>query len=106
MVKFFGIMRLEPGNDPDETWEMWKTKYSTSGTELLLPELKRFTINRIIGTIGDTKTDIYGYAEHEYEDEESLKRAFARRFQATGFKPPFKIERMIAESYEVPILKS
>ena len=103
MIKFFGIMRLSPGFDPDETWELWKTKYTASGTQVLLPELKKFTINRIVGTVGDTQTDIFGYAEHVYEDRESLLRAFGRRFQKTDFKPPFEITRLIAEPWEVPL---
>ena len=66
MVKFLGLLRLKPGQDPKEALELWHT-YSPQAAEILLPELKHYTRNRVVGTIGDS--DIYGGAGVEHGDQ-------------------------------------
>ena len=104
MIKLLVLTRLKPGTDPDEAWELWSTKYSVMAAKTMRPELKHYTINRVIKTIADQKTDIYGFAEQLYEDVESCERAFGRRLSNPGIRPPFDFERLIAEFREVPLL--
>jgi len=66
MVKFMGVIRLKPGYDPDETWKLWRTEHATNYKNLARPELKQYTINRVIKTLNNS--DIYGISESVFED--------------------------------------
>ena len=68
MVKFMGVVRLKPGYDPDETWELWRTEHATNFKNLARPELKQYTINRVIKRLSDN--DIYGISEAVFENGE------------------------------------
>ena len=37
MVKFMGIIRLKPGYDPDETWQLWRTEHAANYKNLARP---------------------------------------------------------------------
>ncbi|MFC1992529.1 hypothetical protein ACFLV3_01800 [Chloroflexota bacterium] len=100
MVKYIGLIRLKPEQDPDKMWELWQAKYSIIGKEILLPELKQYSINRVIETIGES--NIYGFSEMIFDDAESCKRAFKRRL-GTPPEIPWNMERIIAESKNVPL---
>jgi len=103
MVKFMGVIRLKPGYDPDETWQLWRTKHTQWYKSLALPELRHYTINRVIKTLNDSS--IFGISESVYEDIESCQRALNRFISA----PPdevllrFQPERLIVEFEDVPL---
>jgi len=103
MVKFMGVIRLKPGYDPDETWQLWRTKHTQWYKNLARPELKHYTINRVIKTMGDS--DIFGISESVFDDLDSCVRALNRFLNAppdevlTRFQP----ERLIVEFEEVPL---
>ncbi len=103
MIKFMGVIRLKPGYDPDETWELWRTEHARWYKNLVRPELKHYTVNRVIKTIGDS--DIYGISESVYDDVESCERALKRFINAppdevmTRFQP----DRLILEYEEIPL---
>ena len=103
MVKYVALIRLKPGYDPDETWALWRTKHTVWAKKALLPELKQYFINRVVGTIGDS--DVYGFAEMLFDDVDSCKRALDRLLAS----PPdevilrFELERIILEFEEVPL---
>jgi len=103
MVKFIGLIRLEPGCDPDETWELWQKKHTVWAKKSLRPELKQYTINRVVETIGES--DIYGFSEMLFEDAESCKRAFKRLLASPPDEvlPRFKLDRVILEYIDVPL---
>ena len=103
MVKFMGVIRLKPGYDPDETWQLWRTEHATNYKNLARPELKQYTINRVIKTLNNS--DIYGISESVYEDIESCERALKRFINA----PPdevlkrFQPDRLIVEYEEIAL---
>lgn len=103
MVKFMGVIRLKPGYDPDETWQLWRTKHAKWYKDLARPELKQYTIHRVIKTLNDS--DIFGISESVYEDIESCERALNRFLNA----PPdevlsrFQPDRLIVEYEEIPL---
>ena len=80
MVKFMGVLRLKPGYDPDETWELWRAKHAQWYKKLALPEPKHYTINRVIKNLGDS--NIYGISESVYDNLESCERALDRFLKA------------------------
>jgi hypothetical protein len=103
MVKFMGVIRLKLGYDPEETWQLWRTEHARWYKSLALPELKHYTINRVIKTLNES--DIFGISESVYEDIESCQRALNRFISAppdevlTRFLP----ERLIVEYEDVPL---
>jgi len=103
MVKFMGVIRLKPGYDPDETWKLWRTEHAEFYKKLARPELKQYTINRVIKTLN--KSDIYGISESVYEDVASCERALKRFISA----PPdevlkrFQPDRLIVEFEEIAL---
>lgn len=103
MVKFIGLIRLKPGYDPDETWKLWQTKHTVWAKNSLLPELKQYTINRVIETIGES--NVYGFSEMIFEDAESCKRAFKRLLSGPPDEvlPRFELDRLILEFVDVPL---
>jgi len=103
MVKFMGVIRLKPGYDPDETWELWRTKHTQWYKKLARPELKQYTIHRVIKTLG--KSDIFGISESVYADLESCMRALNRFLSAPPDEvlPRFQPERLILEFEEIPL---
>lgn len=90
MVKYMGIWSLKPGFDPDETFRLWREKHTVWSKAKLLPEAKKYTIARVIDTLG--QTDIYGMSQIVFEDVESARRALNRVFSS----PPdeFMAERV------------
>ena len=102
MVKFVGIVRLNPGHDPKEVLQQWRTGYSPKAAQLLLPELKHYTRNWVVKSIGET--DIFGFSEMLFDDVESCERALARRISDAGLNPPWSVERIVTEFEEVPLL--
>lgn len=103
MVKFMGVIRLKPGYDPDETWELWRTKHTRWYKRLAQPELKKYTINRVIKTMNES--DIFGISESWFDDLESAERALARFVNAPADEvlPRFQPDRLIVEFEEVPL---
>jgi len=101
MVKFVGLIRLKPGYDPDETWKLWQEKHTVWAKTSLLPELKKYTINRVVETMGES--DVYGFSEMIFEDAESCKRAFKRLLSGPVDEvlPRFEVERLILEYVDV-----
>jgi len=103
MVKFMGVIRLKPGYDPDETWQLWRTEHATNYKNLAGSELKQYTINRVIKRLNDN--DIYGISESVYEDVASCERALKRFIDA----PPdevlkrFQPDRLIVEFEEIAL---
>jgi len=103
MVKFMGVIRLKPGYVPDETWELWRTEHADNYKKLARPELKQYTINRVIKKLNDS--DIYGISESVYENIESCERALKLFINA----PPdevlkrFQPDRLIVEFQEIAL---
>lgn len=103
MVKFVGLIRLKPGYDPDESWELWRKKHTVWAKNILRPELKEYHINRVISTIGDS--DVYGFSEMLFDDIDSCKRAFDRLVKTPPDEvlPRFQLDRLILEFEQVPL---
>jgi len=103
MVKYVALIRLKPGYDPDETWALWRTKHTVWAKKALLPELKQYSINRVVATLTDS--DIFGFAEMLFDDVDSCKRAFKRLLTPPPDEvlPRFQVERIIMEFKEVPL---
>jgi len=107
MVKYISLLRLKSGVDPEEAYKVWIENHSVWAKGLLLPEVKRYTVNRVIHTLGET--EIYGFPEFEFDDLESAKRALNRTFSA----PPDKflteyamsMGRVIAQEVEITLPK-
>ncbi|MFC1992860.1 EthD family reductase [Chloroflexota bacterium] len=106
MVKFLGILRLNKGFDPDETWELWQTSHVPWAKKVLSPELKQYSINRVVKTVGES--DVYGFSEMLFDDVESCEKAFNRRFSTDLPEretiSPWTVDRIIAEFKEIPLL--
>ena len=103
MVKFLALIRLKPGYDPDETWELWRDNHTVWAKQRLLPELKQYSINRVVTTLTDS--DIFGFAEMLFDDVDSCRRAFKRLVDSPPDEvlPRFQVERIIMEFKEVPL---
>ena len=84
MVKYISLLRLKPGVDPDETYKLWREEHAPWAKAKLLPEARKYTINRVIHTIGEV--DIYGFPEFVFDDLESAKRALGRGLSTTPDK--------------------
>lgn len=106
MIKFVGLIRLKPGYDPEETWKLWQTKHTVWAKKSLLPDLKKYNINRVISTIGES--NVYGFSEMLFEDVDSCKRAFKRLLESTPDEvlPRFQLERIMLEYVDVPLDKT
>ncbi len=77
--KFNAIFGLKPGIDPDETYKMWREEHVLYAKNLMLPEVKKYNINRVIHRFGDVQIeDIWGFAEFWFDDMESAQRAVGR----------------------------
>lgn len=103
MVKFIGVIRLKPGYDPDETWELWRTKHTEWYKKLARPELKQYTIHRVIKT--RSESDIFGISESVFDDLESCERALDKFIGAPPDEvlPRFQPDRLIVEYQEIPL---
>ncbi|MBU2535816.1 MAG: hypothetical protein ABIK32_01685 [Chloroflexota bacterium] len=103
MVKFMGVIRLKPGYDPDETWELWRTEHATNFKNLARPELKQYTINRVIKRLNNN--DIYGISESVFENVESCERALKRFIDAPADEvlKRFQPDRLIVEFEEIAL---
>ena len=112
MVKLVSIFKLRPGVDPDEAYKVWAGEHSQWVKEKLLPEMKWYTVNRILrkypgaGGKGSSDFDIFGYAMCWFDDKESALKATERMHKAasdaflTKYVAPPK--EVIAELAKVP----
>lgn len=102
MVKFMGIFTLKPGNDPDEYHRLWKETHTRWAIEKLSPEMKSYTIGRVVGGFGNS--GIYGVAQIEFESLDDANRAFARLIGSPPdrFLSGIDVKRIIIE--EEPIV--
>jgi len=107
MVTYMSIIRLKPGFDPDESYQLWRSKHSTRAKEVLRPELKKYTTARVIASFGEAET--YGIARMEFDDLESCQRAFQRLLESPPDSPdPFasriaSVERIVLQEDEVEL---
>jgi hypothetical protein len=77
--KFNAIFGLKPGIDPDETHKMWRGEHALYAKNLMLPEVKKYNINRVVQRFQDVNIeDIWGIAEFWFDDMESAQRAVGR----------------------------
>ena len=83
MVKLVSIFSLKPGVDPDEAYKVWREKHTPRAKDKMLPEAKKYTINRTVhkyppagGTVAEF--DIFGYEMFWFNDLESALRATKR----------------------------
>ena len=60
MFKVVSIFSLREKVDPDEAHRTWREKHASGVKNQLLPEAKRYTINRVVHRFGEV--DIYGYS--------------------------------------------
>ena len=80
MVRCISFWNIKPGADPEELHKYWREKHTAWAKDKLLPELRKYTINRVIHTFGET--DIWGFSEVWFDDKESAVRAFSRLVEA------------------------
>jgi len=75
--KFTSIFGLKPGIDPDDTYRMWREEHVLYAKNLMLPEVRKYNINRVVRRFKDVNIeDIWGIAEFWFDDLESaLKTA-------------------------------
>jgi len=83
MVKLITIFSLEPGVDSNEAYKMWREKHASWVKDRILPEAKRYTINKVMhkyppagGTVADF--DIFGYEMFWFTDLKSALKAAGR----------------------------
>jgi hypothetical protein len=83
MVKLVSIFSLKPGVDPDEAYQVWRKKHTPRAKDKMLPEAKKYTINRTVykyppagGTVAEF--DIFGYEMFWFDDLESALKATGR----------------------------
>ena len=77
--KFNAIFGLQPGIDPDETYQEWREEHVFYAKNLALPDVKKYNINRVIHRFeGVEIEDIWGIAEFWFDDMESAQRAVGR----------------------------
>ena len=83
MVKLVSIFSLKPGVDPDEAYQVWREKHTSWAKDKMLPEAKKYTINRTVhkyppagGTVAEF--DIFGYEMFWFDDLESALKATGR----------------------------
>ena len=82
--KFSGIFGLQDGIDPDDTWKQWKEDHVQMGIDMTSPEVKKYTIDRVIHRFGDVAVDdVWGISEFWYDSMEDAVRATERLQKAT-----------------------
>lgn len=96
MVRYHGMFGLNRGFDPDETWEVWIKEHAPWARKLMLPEVRRYTIARVIYRFDDMADygiydDIFGMTQIYFDDVESCKRAMNRILE--GPKDEFMLTR-------------
>ncbi len=78
-IKFNAIFGLKPGIDPGETYQMWRGEHARYAKELMLPEVKKYDINRVVRRFNEVNIeDVWGIAEFWFDDMESAQRAVGR----------------------------
>ena len=90
MVKYMAIWSLRSGLDPNETWKLWREKHAVWAKEILRPELRKYTIARVIDSFGEV--DIYGIAQLSFDDVDSARVAINRLL--SGPRDEFAAERV------------
>lgn len=114
MVRMISIFSLKPGIDPDEAYKLWREKHTQWAKELFLPELRKYTIHRVIETFGDVealgKGQPFGMAQFYFDDLESARRVINRRLALPPDKfDDFTIEyasvimRMLVQEEEIEV---
>ncbi len=105
MVRSVSFWALRPGVDPEALYAYWRDKHTAWAKKLLLPELRKYTINRVVNRFGDN--NIYGFSEVWFDDVESAQRAMGRLVKAKEddmlakmITPPI---RLLVEVEEVPL---
>lgn len=106
--KFNAIFGLKPGIDPDETYKMWREEHVLYAKNLMLPEVKKYNINRVVYRFkGVNIEDVWGFAEFWFDDMESAQRAVGRiqsaqpdEFHTQRITPA---KRFIAQEEEVEL---
>lgn len=83
MIKLLSIFNLMPETDPDTAHRMWREQHAPRAKDSLLPEAKRYTINRILykyppagGKVADF--NYYGYEMVLFGDMASALKAAGR----------------------------
>jgi hypothetical protein len=97
MVKFMGIFRLKEEYASDESFKLWRDSHTKWAKKHLKPELKKYTIGRVIDSFGDA--EIHGVSQIEFEDLASARRAM-ERLRAS---PPDEFLSRIAEVKRIVI---
>jgi uncharacterized protein (TIGR02118 family) len=104
MVKHMSIITLKPGFDPDESYDLWRTSHAPRMKGKLQPELKEYTISRVVASFGET--DVFGVAQLVFDDVESCQRAIERLSdgQSDDFVPRIaKVERIVIQEESVEL---
>lgn len=111
MVKLFSVLQLRPGIDPVTAQKYWREDYVKWEKQCFLPDLKKYTINRVIdkypgagGRGGDF--DIFGYSICWFEDLEAALRAMKRlqNAQSNEFLTKYvTMQRVVTESKPIPV---
>ena len=83
MIKLVLIFSLKPNVDAEEAYKVWREKHTSWIKDKILPEAKKYTINKIMykyppagGTVADF--DIFGYEMFWFTDLESALRTAER----------------------------
>jgi len=92
MVKFIAIIRIKPGFDLEETWQLWTKEHAPVSKKGLLPEVRKYTLHRVVKTLTDS--DVFGVAEMVFDDVASAERAMKRNLA----KPPDEFRKRIAKA--------
>jgi len=46
MVKFIAVIRIKPGYDPEETWQIWTKEHAPRTKKTLGADVKKYTIHQ------------------------------------------------------------
>ena len=80
MLKFISFWGLKPGVDPAETWQYWLENHTVWAKDKVLPDAKKYTVNRVIRAFGEG--DLFAFSEIWFEDMDSALKAAGRVINA------------------------
>jgi len=102
MVKFIAVIRIKPGYDPDETWQIWTKEHAQRTKKTLGADVRKYTIQRVIKPLNDT--DVFGVAEMLFDDLATCERAMKRVWAAEPdefWRRCARVDRVVVEGMDI-----
>ena len=80
MLKFVSFWALNRGVDSNETWKYWRETHSLWAKEKVLPDAKKYTINKVVRAFGEG--DLFAFSEVWFDDFDTALKAAGRIIKA------------------------